>query len=67
MRTPSLSLLIKLGSIIVHADELTQNEGRDAHEFDVTVIRQLLADPDVTEWITEQTKAGFLPVKRSAA
>lgn len=61
---PSLGLLLKLGSIVVHADEITEDDGENAHEFDYMAIRAALADPEVILWIREMSKSGFLPVKR---
>ena len=58
---PSITLLCKLGSIAVHADEMTEPGG---HPFDVTAMRQLLADPEVKEWIVAM--GAMLPLKRSA-
>lgn len=58
---PSISLLVKLGSIAVHADELTSADG---HQFDAAAIRSLLADPDIAEWIRQMNKEAFLPIKR---
>jgi hypothetical protein len=57
---PSVSLLSKLGSIVVHADEAT-SAGR--HEFDIVAIKSLLDNPEVKEWITAM--GVFMPVKRS--
>ena len=62
MMNPSPALLIKLGSIIVHFDEATEPGG---HEFDMNTARQLLADPEVAEWMKEMTGMAFLPLKRS--
>lgn len=59
---PSVGLLVKLGSIAVHADEFTSPRG---HEFDLQAMKQLLADPDVVAWIAAGTKAAMLPLKRS--
>lgn len=56
---PSLGLLAKLGSIIVHADELLSVSG---HEFDTAVLRQLLKDRDVQAWV--QQMGPLLPKKR---
>lgn len=58
---PDLALLCKLGSIVVHADEMTEP---GAHEFDHTAVRSLLADPEVKAWI--KGMGGLLPLKRSA-
>jgi len=61
VREPSVSLLCKLGSIIVHADEMTEPGG---HEFDHAALRTLLADPEVKAWI--KGMGAMLPLKRSA-
>lgn len=58
---PSKMLLIKLGSIVVHSDELTSDTG---HDFDVTVIKALLNDVEVIEWLKEMDKLALLPKKR---
>ena len=61
--TPTVSLLIKLGSIAVHTDELLGPGGEPA--FDKPAIQTLLEDPEVKEWIDIMTKQAYLPVKRS--
>ena len=58
---PSKVLLVKLGSIAVHADEMIS--GR-AHHFDVAIINGLLNDPEVTEWLKQMDKLALLPKKR---
>lgn len=58
---PSLSLLSKIGSIVVHTDEL-QSTGGQPH--DAAAIRSLLMDPEVTEWREQMTALALLPVKR---
>lgn len=58
---PELGLLCKLGSIAVHADEMT---GAGGHEFDMAALRQLLDDPEVKDWIKAMADGGLLPVKR---
>lgn len=63
MLAPSASLLVKLGSIAVHADEFTSPDG---HEFDLTAMRGLLNDPEVVEWLAKMTAAALVPVKRNA-
>lgn len=56
---PSLSLLSKLGSIVVHADEaISQNR----HQFDIAAIETLLADSEVQQWIKDM--GVYLPRKR---
>lgn len=57
---PELTLLIKLGSIIVHAEELW---GPGGHEFDKIAAEVLLKDPEIKEWV--KAMGPFLPVKRS--
>jgi len=58
---PSLSLIVKLGSIVVHADEATSP---GAHELDVRAIRAGLADEEVSEWLDKMNALALLPVKR---
>lgn len=58
---PSLTLLCKLGSIVVHADEMTDP---GAHEYDRTAMMTLIADPEVQAWI--KGMGALLPLKRSA-
>lgn len=61
MLTPSPALLCKLGSIAVHADELTSDDG---HQFDRVALQSLIADPEVREWIAAMGAAAMVPVKR---
>lgn len=56
---PPISLLCKLGSIAVHADELLSPCG---HPFDKAVLLQLLQDSEVKSWISNMK--AFMPVKR---
>jgi hypothetical protein len=58
---PSSGLLCKLGSIIVHADEMTED---GAHSFDEATFRLLLNDAEVKAWI--KGMGPMLPLKRSA-
>lgn len=60
--SPTLTLLVKLGSIAVHADEFT---GPNGHEFDLAALKQGLADQEVVEWLDAMRKRAFLPVKRN--
>lgn len=67
MTTPLLppitaALACKLGSIAVHADELTSPLG---HEFDAGAIRSLLSDPEVQKWLAEMAALSFVPLKRT--
>ena len=61
MRPPSLTLLVKIGSIAVHAEEMI---GPNGHAFDREVLLALLADEEVSEWLGLMDKKGLLPVKR---
>lgn len=56
-----LSLACKLGSIVVHADEMMSADG---HAFDRVAIQQLISDPEVSAWIGEMQKQAMVPVKR---
>ncbi len=58
---PKLSILVKLGSIAVHADELSSPQG---HQFDKAALTQLLEDPEIELWMKEMKDMGLLPVKR---
>lgn len=55
-----IQTLVKLGSIVVHADELTSPHG---HAVDSVAIRSLLDDPDVKAWI--KSMGPMLPLKRN--
>jgi len=59
--TPAATLLIKLGSIAVHAEEFMSSDG---HEFDAVILRGLLDDPEVQAWRIEMDAMAFLPKKR---
>ena len=60
---PTPSLLCKLGSIAIHAQELTSPDG---HQFDRVALESLLSDPEVKQWIAEMDAAAFLPKMRKA-
>lgn len=59
---PSLALLVKLGSIVIHMDELLHPV--KGHVFDKYALDSLASDPDVQEWIQQMNKMAMLPVKR---
>lgn len=59
---PAPSLLCKLGSIVVHAQELHEPGG---HEFDLAALQQLYADTEVMAWLKGMKDMAMLPVKRS--
>jgi hypothetical protein len=56
---PSLSLLCKLGSIIVHVEEALSGKG---HAVDYEAIKPLLRDAEVQQWIRDM--GVYLPKKR---
>lgn len=58
---PSVALLVKLGSIAVHTDEILSPGG---HPFDRAALRTLFEDAEVQDWIAQMTKMAMLPVKR---
>lgn len=59
---PSVALIAKLGSVVVHAQEAFSP---NAHPLDVEAIRGLAADPEITEWLSALQKQGLVPVKRA--
>lgn len=66
--TPSITLLIQLGSIAVHADEMNSynfDQGQHAFMFDKAALETALNDSEVKEWISEMTKQAFVPLKRN--
>ena len=58
---PTPQLLLKLGSIVVHADELISDNG---HPLDKEAIRGLLEDPEVKTWLSDMQEMAMLPLKR---
>lgn len=58
---PSAQLLTKLGSIVVHADEMLSTKG---HHFDLATLKSLLQDPQVKEWIGQMDALALVPKKR---
>jgi hypothetical protein len=58
---PTAQLLIKLGSLIVHYQELNSTNG---HSVDKSAIDTIEGDAEFKEWIDEMNKDSFLPVKR---
>jgi hypothetical protein len=61
---PPTTLLIKLGSLIVHLQEWSSP---GAHDFDKVSIDTLLSDPEVVAWLETMDRAAFLPKRRDAA
>ena len=62
-KDPPMSLLVKLGSIAVHADEMLSSDG---HVFDRVVTEQLIRDPEVVAWLAAMNKLALIPKKRKA-
>ena len=58
---PPASLLVKIGSIAVHAEEILSPKG---HEFDRHALETLFDDAEVKEWIAQMNAMAMLPVKR---
>lgn len=56
---PELTLLVKLGSIAVHADEFIDS----GHAFDKLAIVGLLEDDEIKQWI--KAMGVYMPLKRS--
>ena len=59
---PPLSLLVKLGSALVHADEFMSPGG---HKFDKAALDTVANDVEVEEWLKAMDSMGFLPKRRS--
>lgn len=59
---PSVGVLVKLGSIAVHVDEML---GPTGHAFDREALGTLLRDDEVKDWIASMDKLGFMPKKRT--
>lgn len=57
------SLMVKLGSIVRHVEEMLSSDG---HDFDRVAIEGLLTDPEVEEWMAKADAAALLPVRRLA-
>lgn len=58
---PTLALLVKLGSLAVHYQELT---GPNGHGFDRRAIETLEQDEEVKAWFEAMNKSAMLPVMR---
>lgn len=56
---PEIPLLLKLGAIVVYADEFLSETGSN---FDLRAIEGLLRNEDVQQWIKDMRV--FLPLKR---
>jgi hypothetical protein len=59
---PSVALLSKLGSIVVHLDEALSTDG---HYFDKVSLEQLQQDAEVKEWVKQMDGMALIPKKRN--
>lgn len=59
---PPMSLLCKLASIAVHAEEYHSPHG---HPLDLDALKSNLADPEVQEWVAAMGAASLIPLKRN--
>lgn len=59
---PTLSLLAKLGAIIIHAQEFIEPGGHELDRYEIEIISR---DADVQAWLKEGVEMGLLPRKRS--
>lgn len=58
---PPITVLVKLGSIAVHVEELASPTG---HHFDKIAVASLLNDPEVKDWIAQMNAMAMIPRKR---
>lgn len=58
---PSMTLLCKLASVAVHADEMLSPNG---HQFDHAALKSAMNDAEVVQWIKDMVALGMAPVKR---
>lgn len=59
---PAPQLLTKLGSIVVHVEEMLSPHG---HAVDKLAIEPLLRDSDVQHWLRQMQELALVPVKRN--
>ena len=59
---PAPTLLVKLGSIAVHAQEAA---GPLGHPLDLEAMKPLLADPEVAAWLDEMGRLALIPLRRT--
>lgn len=58
---PPPGVMIALGSIAVHCEELFSPSG---HDFDKQAILGLLSDPRIKLWLKDMDALGLMPKKR---
>ena len=59
-----LSLAVKLGSIVTHAQEIDSSKPNVGYAFDLQAIETLAEDPEVQAWLATFAP-GLLPEKRT--
>lgn len=59
---PEIPLLAKIGSIVVHTEEMMSDAG---HEVDKRALDALIQDPDVVAWLRAMRLLALIPEKRS--
>jgi hypothetical protein len=58
---PPASLLCKLGSLLVHAEEASSESG---HALDWEALESVRTDPEVVVWLAAMQKLALIPLKR---
>jgi len=58
---PPVSVLAKLGSAVVHAQEMLGPKG---HQFDRTALDAIMADPEVCTWLELAGDVALITLKR---
>jgi hypothetical protein len=62
--TPKTTLLVKLGSIAIHVEEMVEEDFKNI-KFDMPAVKSALYDPEVKAWLADMDKLALLPAKRS--
>lgn len=60
----SFSLLVTLGSIVVHVEEMLDETNPNSRHFDEMAIRTLLQNTELQTWLEGLQRQALLPVKR---
>ena len=60
----SLPLLVTLGSLAVHVEEMLDETNPNTRHFDEMAVRTLLQNTELQTWLEELRKQALLPVKR---
>jgi hypothetical protein len=58
---PTASLLCKLGSIVVHVEEMSSAKG---HPVDKYAFGTVMNDPEVQDWLAQMRAMAMIPEKR---